>query len=321
MRCGLRGGHGRGRSIRAYLATRVRLPWRVAVCAGLVALAACGAGGGEPADPVTAVVDLLEQDEAFAAASARTEVVDAIPPIFAAGVMTPVPGRGWLEGREHALAGLRANPAHAGARLSWIPVRGGVSGDGLHGFTFGYMTLYQAGGDSVPLKYLSYWVRDTSGWRVLAWKRRPRMAGEVDAARMPPFTPAGVVPVRDTARLAELTASLAAAEQAFSDEAQRVGLGRAFVRWGRADAINLGGPGVAGFVVGAEAIGAHVGGGDTTSTSPVEWNADRAVVASSGDLGITFGMIRPRQPGSAPVPFFTVWARESPGAAWRYIAE
>ena len=51
-----------------------------------------------------------------------------------------------------------------------------------------------------------------------------------------------------------------------------------------------------------------------------------AVVASSGDLGISFGYIRPngKPPDGAPPqgsPFFTIWHRASPTAPWRYIAE
>jgi hypothetical protein len=83
----------------------------------------------------------------------------------------------------------------------------------------------------------------------------------------------------------------------------------------------MGGPTDTGWLISAEAIGAAIGGGDTSTTSPVRWNADHAYTASSGDLGITFGMIRARQGEAPPIPFFTVWARESAQGEWRYIAE
>jgi hypothetical protein len=197
-----------------------------------------------------------------------------------------------------------------------------VSADGQHGFTFGFMTLHRIDGITMPLKYLSYWVRDHDGWRMLAWKRRPRPAGDVPTAIMPPFVPGpGVAATTDTAAMQDFVASLRAAEQAFSDDAQQIGIGAAFARWGRPDAVNMGGPDDAAWLVGSEAIGAAVGTGDSTTTSPVHWSADDAVVASSGDLGITFGMIRSHDASGSPIPFFTIWARENPGAAWRYIAE
>jgi hypothetical protein len=55
----------------------------------------------------------------------------------------------------------------------------------------------------------------------------------------------------------------------------------------------------------------------------VTWSADRALVATSGDLGVTLGYIVPvtaRPDGSRPrFPFFTIWRREASG--WKYIAE
>jgi hypothetical protein len=143
---------------------------------------------------------------------------------------------------------------------------------------------------------------------------------------MPPaLPPRGVAPSTDGAVLARHRASLVAAEQAFSDEAQRIGLGPAFARHGSADAVNMGGPQSAGFVVGAEAIGSAVSGGETGPSS-VSWSADEALVASSGDLGVTIGWIRinaPREDGTTapPIPFFTVWRRATPADPWRYVAE
>ena len=46
-----------------------------------------------------------------------------------------------------------------------------------------------------------------------------------------------------------------------------------------------------------------------------------ALVASSGDLGVTVGYIRTKDGSRPPVPFFTVWRRDSPASPWRYIAE
>jgi hypothetical protein len=274
------------------------------------------------ADPAAAVAGLLDQDRAFASASADTTLLDVVHTMFAPNALLAVPGRGWVQGVDAVVQAMRDNPANVGARLSWAPIRGGVSADGHHGFTFGFMTLHRSDGTTAPLKYLTYWVRDTAGWRMLAWKRRPRPAGDVPTAIMAPFVPAaGLAVSTDTVALNSFRASLVAAEQAFSDEAQRIGIGPAFAQWGRTDAVNMGGPIDTGWVVSAEAIGAAIGGGDTTTTSPVQWNADQVFVASSGDLGITFGMIRGHEGDAPPMPFFTIWARETASGEWRYIAE
>ena len=57
----------------------------------------------------------------------------------------------------------------------------------------------------------------------------------------------------------------------------------------------------------------------------IHWSTEKSFVASSGDLGVSIGMIRPNDPPKAgePVgfPFFTVWKREGPDQPWRYIAE
>lgn len=296
---------------------------RHVVAMALMLVAACGGTATpEAVDPAVAVAELLDQDRAFAATSADTALLDVIRTMLRPDVRLAVPGRGWVVGIDEVVQAMRDNPANAGVRLSWTPVRGGVSADGRHGFTFGFMRLDRIDGTTMPLKYLSYWVRDADGWRMLAWKRRPRPAGDVPTQLMPPFVPGvGVAAVMDTAAMQEFVASLRAAEQAFSDDAQRIGIGAAFAQWGRPDAVNMGGPDDAGWLVGSEAIGAAIGGGDTTTTSPVHWSADDAVVASSGDLGITFGMIRSHDASGSPIPFFTIWARENPGETWRYIAE
>jgi ketosteroid isomerase-like protein len=65
----------------------------------------------------------------------------------------------------------------------------------------------------------------------------------------------------------------------------------------------------------------------TLSDAPmdVNWEADGARVAASGDLGFTWGIMRPggeQAAGQPPAlfPFFAVWRRAGPGESWRYIA-
>ncbi len=273
------------------------------------------------ASPAAAVDALLNADRAFAAASARTDVVSGLTAMFADGVIMPAPPGVWIEGAQKAAETLRANPDNAGARAQWTPVRGGVSADNQHGFTFGYMTVKRADGTNLPLKYLAYWVRESKGWRVAAYKRSRRPDGDASLMQLPPAVPPALVrAVRDTGVIAAFERSLRDAEQAFSDEAQRIGLGPAFKKYGSSDAMNMG-PGPT-FVIGAEQIGGLIGGPDQPATSPVNWKSDRVLVSSSGDLGVSFGMIRNNANPAAPAaPFFTIWRRARPTDAWRYVAE
>ena len=120
--------------------------------------------------------------------------------------------------------------------------------------------------------------------------------------------------------------SLDTSERAFSRDAQEIGLRAAFARYGSADAMNMGAAASPTFVVGADSIGVVVADGEPDSGSSVSWAPDRGViVASSGDLGVTIGMIVVNQADSTGArpsfPFFTVWRRASLDQPWRYVAE
>jgi ketosteroid isomerase-like protein len=276
--------------------------------------------------PQAATASLLAADSAFSAASARTDLVTGLSAMFADNVIMPIPRTGFADGKAAVIAVLQGNPDNARSRATWTPVRAGISADGQQGFTFGYMTVVRPDSTLVPMKYMTYWVRSADGWRAAVYKRGPRPAGEADLTRMPPAMPSRLVrPVTDSTAIARARQGLADAERHFSDESQQIGLGRAFVRNGSDDAVNMGGGASAGFVVGSEAIGRLVGSNGDSTTSSVFWSADHgAIVASSGDLGVTIGLVRlkDRQPGQPEgFPFFTVWRRASPSSPWRYIAE
>ena len=289
----------------------------------LAALAALLLSGPAPASPREAEAEqLLAADRAFAAAAAEApSAADGLAPMFDADVVMPGPG-GHAVGRDAVVAAFRDSPAFAAGRLSWAPIRGGVSADGSHGFSYGYLTL--SGGDPARRnrKYLAYWVRRPEGWRVAAYRQAARDPGTVSLAMLPPSLPAAEAPpAEDAAAIEAHRRSLAAAEAAFSDRAQRVGLRAAFREYGRADAMNMGGPGP--ILVGLDQVTAGFPEGETVS--PVRWGTEMSLVASSGDLGVSIGTIRPNgavPPGEpAAFPFFTIWRRDRPDAPWRYIAE
>jgi ketosteroid isomerase-like protein len=304
------------RSLRARLtATTVALA--LAFALPIVCLAA--------ATPQSAVDDLLAADRAFSAASAKTDLVAGLAAMFADDVIIPNPPGQFADGKAAVVGMLRANADNARSRTEWTPVRGGVSADGQQGFTVGFMTIHRPDASTLALKYLAYWVKRPEGWRVAAYKRARASEGSPSLTMMTPALPAEMVPVStDAAVIAGHRDSLDRAERLFSDEAQKIGLGPAFARFGSADAVNLGGAADAGLVVGAENIARLVSAGQPATGSTLFWAPDRVIVASSGDLGVTIGMIHPNAPAAdqpTNFPFFTIWRRPNPSAPWRYIAE
>jgi ketosteroid isomerase-like protein len=273
--------------------------------------------------------ELLEADRAFSAASAKSDLITGLSAMFAADVAMPAP-TGIVYGAEKAIAALRANPANAGAKAEWTPARVGLSADGRHGFTAGFMTVTRADGTVQHAKYMAYWEKQSAGWRALAYKRAPAQVAA------PKIAVGRVLPEKITAAPADDAAiernreSLAEAERSFSRDAQTMGIGAAFTLYGSPDAANFGGPDVPTFVFGNVAIGAAVGAGSPPNTSPVNWGPEKTIIARSGDFGVTIGYIVRNAPGAegsgqggkipAGQPFFTIWRRDASGA-WRYIAE
>jgi hypothetical protein len=120
-------------------------------------------------------------------------------------------------------------------------------------------------------------------------------------------------------------ASLMAAEKSFAAEAQRIGLGAAFKKYGSPDAINLGGPNAETFFWGNDEIAKAVGQNEPPTGSSVNWGPDKAIIATTGDFGVTLGYITRNTAGQdaktpPPSPFFTIWKKDASGA-WKYIAE
>jgi ketosteroid isomerase-like protein len=273
-----------------------------------------------------AVGALLAADREFAQASAKTDIVSGLSAMFADDVIMPVPGHRFARGLNEARDYLRSTPDYQKSRIDWAPQRGGISADGQHGFTFGYMRLHKPDGSVQPLKYLAYWVRRDDRWRVVVYKRSGAKTAPATITAMAPALPPQMSDARaDAMRTQEFARSLDQAERAFSDEAQKIGLGPAFAKYGSSDAINLGGPDNAEVVLGADDIATLVGAGNPPNSSPVTWAPDEVIVAGSGDLGITIGFLQPNAAapdGSRkPIPFFTIWRRADTSSPWRYVAE
>ena len=272
--------------------------------------------------PQAALDELLAADRAFASDAATADPVAGITAMLDDEAVMPLPGKGILTGKAAVTEAFTASPAFKDGSVAWQPVRGGISADGTQGFTYGFLSVGSGDEAKRNRKYLSYWVKRPAGWRVVAYRQLPRDAGEISTAMMEPALPAFVAPaVTNSDVIARHEQSLAAAEKSFSDHAQNVGLKTAFRDFGRQDAMNMWGG--ANFRVGLDAIA--TGFEQETGPAKINWSTEKSFVASSGDLGVSIGMIRPNDPPKAGepegFPFFTVWKREGPNEPWRYIAE
>jgi ketosteroid isomerase-like protein len=285
----------------------------------LLALLAVAAPVWAKADRRAALDELLAADRAFSAAAARAaDPVAGLALMFDGEVVMPAPGKGHAVGRDAVLAVFRESPSYGDGSVRWAPVRGGISADGTQGFTYGLLSV--TGGDAAKRnrKYLAYWVKRPAGWRVVAYRQVVREAGDVSTAMLPPsLPPFAVEPVDDPAVIAAHNQSVAAAEKAFSDRAQVVGVRQAFREFGREDAMNM--YSGAGFAVGLDAVVANF---KEEGPARIHWATERGFAASSGDLGVSIGTIWSNDARDGQgFPFFTAWRRDGPDQPWRYIAE
>jgi len=294
--------------------------FRVGLTASIL-LYACAGSVEAQTDSRRAVDELLAVDRAHAQRAAQLNVVDALGGMFADEVALNAMGA-FHFGREAALTRLRTVPENMTGRMEWAPIRGGISGDGQHGFTYGFMTLVRADSTKLPLKYLAYWVKKPDGWKVVAYRRGARAEGQVSTAMREPSLPAKMVGVmKDASVVAKHAKEVGDAERNFSTLAGQIGLGPAFTQNAAPDAMNMGGGQSADFLFGPEAIGAGVGAGES-GPSTLTWGPDTVLVASSGDLGVTIGHINAPAQGGQPArrfPFFTVWKKV--GGVWKFVAE
>ena len=281
----------------------------------LMLLLLAAPGAAKPADPKLAVNELLAADLTFSVEAARAaDPVAGISAMLDNDVVMPSP-KGNAVGREAVTALFRENPSYKEGIVSWAPVRGGISADGTQGFTYGFLTV--SGGDSArrDRKYLSYWIKRPEGWRVVAYRQQVRPAGEVSKQMLPPSLPESGAEA--AANSSAHQQSVAAAEKAFSDRAQIVGLKQAFGEFGRPDAMNM--YGGAGFAYGLDAV---VAGFKEEGPAKIHWSTERSFAAPSGDLAVSIGTIKPNDPKeTGGFAFFTVWRRDGPDKPWRYIAE
>lgn len=260
---------------------------------------------------------LLAADRAYSAAAASGNLVDAIVSMLAPNSVVVAPGPGFARGPAQARALLMANPNNVLSKFAWAPIRGDVSSDGTHGYTYGYGDITLPSGAVVPVKYQSYWERQPDGaWKVSAYKRVGRGPG---AVRLTP--PAGFETPDDKHRrhfphttAADAVAQARTADVAFSDLAQLENTGDAFAAFAAPDAVHSGGP--VEFAFGPQEIAALFAEFPAGSFS---WRPEIADAPESGDLAFTVGFVYAPN-GAIAGKYYTIWQRQTDGS-WLFVAD
>src|SRR3546814_7101555 len=74
-----------------------------------------------PATPQTVVDDLLNADRSFSSTAAATDPASGLAAMLDADAVTPVPGKGIVEGRDAVTAVLRSSLLARGDKIGWMP--------------------------------------------------------------------------------------------------------------------------------------------------------------------------------------------------------
>lgn len=259
---------------------------------------------------------LLGIDRARSDSIQRLGHVAAMRVFIATDAVYLHPGAPLVYGGDNAVALVRGAPSKLGALMALQPTGGGLSRDGLAGYTFGLAVRSGAEPPSNGIeRYLAFWSRARGGpWRIIAYV-------EVTAASAPWGGSGGT-----TARLPRVPAAradalhqLMSADSTFADRASVFGIASA-ARDALADGAIL--LAASELVVGPRAATEYF---EARRDLSVSWTPRDGYVAASTDLGFTVGdaLSTSRGPTGAAAQRFskylTVWRRDVDGR-WRVVA-
>jgi len=208
--------------------------------------------------------------------------------------------------------------------VAWQPLGGDLSADRRAGYTFG-VAARTLGNDSVSVeRYIAFWKRDGGGapWRIAAYVEvaspfRTNAVTDASAALPQSFTTS---PRDPTTRTHGLLA-LMGADSAFSDLADRIGVGTAFANTVAPEGAVFAGTEL---VVGPKAVRDFYASRD--AAMGLAWHPIYADIAASSDLGFTIGQYisTGRGPTGAASQTFgkymTVWQRQ-PDGSWKFVVD
>lgn len=285
---------------------------------GLAAALTAGALHAQAIDRQAALDAMVAAENAFAKTSAEKGFRDAFLDFLADDSILfrpdPVPGKEFMRSRP-------VSPAF----LSWYPILAEVSLAGDLGYTTGPWEFRAKGKDDPEVAAAGYfttvWKKQADGtWKALidhgTENPKPSSAAAVSIA---PARPAKVEvselpkPDAEAAR-----AALLAADRTFAKAAEK-GSAEAYLGV-LAEEARLHRGGKLPFV-GGDAIRSAL----AEDPAPMTWEPVAAVVASSGDLGATYGIAKRRESG-AESPWFDsdnylrIWKKQ-PEGSWRLVLE
>jgi ketosteroid isomerase-like protein len=277
-----------------------------------------------PADPERppgpARDSLFQVDQSRGDSVAARGVVDGSLALLSPDVAYLRAGVPTVYGRDAARALLSARGTLAARSHTWQPLGGGVSSDRRSGYTYGIAAYAVTPGPAVRVdRYIAFWQRDRAQlWRIVAY-------AEVNGETSPEvaFAAGQLSPLpRVVGRpLADMIASVRAADSVFSDLADRRGTGYAFSNTVADVGVLFSGPHL---IVGPKAVDEFYR--SRPAGSSLSWRPVHVVVAGSGDLGFTVGeyIATGRGPSGAAVQRFgkylTVWKRQ-PDGSWKFVVD
>ena len=281
------------------------------------AAAAPAAPAALTAPQLAARQSLLAADSALST-TANHSLHDAIASGASEDVVMLMPALTRIGTRDSVLAAIDSLNAVTVRTLSWHPIRAELSADGTRGYSYGYGrraahtdTLTSV----VPIQYLSFWRRESSQWKLVAWLIS---AGGADApSAAPPACAHPEPPAYIASHDSTAIATVRAADLDFSARSLKSGAGPAFGEFVAADGASIG-TGASEIACGRDAI---VKGFDPLGPGALTWAPRVADAAPSGDLAYTSGDAIIREGGDVSYSnYLTVWKRQ-PDGKWRVVAD
>ena len=291
----------------------------------LTSAAACFSHSPEPPAPLRSPArdSLLAIDAARGDSATKLGLATAAAGWLDSGVVYLRSGAPILYGRSAALAVIPGAVSHT--TYQWRPLGGGVSRDGIGGYTFGVATTAVPNADGPPVlrsdRYLAFWRRGRDGvWRVSAYADvggQPVPASvTIPTAELPPAPPSSRGGRADAAR------RVRQADSAFALAADLQGTGIAFGDYVAPEGVVFSGSEI---VMGAEAVRALYDE-QQRAGGTLNWRPVYADAVGSGDLGFTVGeyVFTGRGSNGSVVQRFgkylTIWKKLA-GGEWRFVVD
>ncbi len=259
---------------------------------------------------------LLAADSALST-TANHSLHDAIASGASDDIVMLMPALARIGTRDSVLAAIDSLNAVTLRTLSWHAIRAELSADGTRGYTYGYGrraahtdTLTSV----VPIQYLSFWRRESSQWKLIAWLISAGGANAPSTA--PPACANPGPPTYVASHDSTAIATVRSADLDFSARSVKSGAGPAFAEFVAADGASIG-TRASEVTCGRDAVAKAL---SPLGPGVLTWAPRVADAASSGDLAFTSGDAIIRDGGDVSYSnYLTVWKRQSDGK-WRVVA-